>query len=90
MLLLFLAFGIAFEMPVAVVLLVATGLVKVEVLKQQSRLRGPRHLYRRRLFDASRRDLADLHGGADVPAVRARHRVRAVRSKESRRRPRHA
>jgi sec-independent protein translocase protein TatC len=31
-LLLFLAFGIAFEMPVAVVLLVATGLVKVEAL----------------------------------------------------------
>ena len=31
-LLLFLAFGIAFEMPVAVVLLVTTGLVKLEVL----------------------------------------------------------
>jgi len=31
-LLLFLAFGIAFEMPVAVVLLVVTGLVKLEVL----------------------------------------------------------
>jgi sec-independent protein translocase protein TatC len=31
-LLLFLAFGIAFEMPVAVVLLAATGLVKVETL----------------------------------------------------------
>jgi sec-independent protein translocase protein TatC len=36
-LLLFLAFGIAFEMPVAVVLLVATGLVRVEAL---SRNRG--------------------------------------------------
>ena len=33
-LLLFLAFGIAFEVPVAVVLLVATGLVKVESLKK--------------------------------------------------------
>ncbi|HET9693591.1 MAG TPA: twin-arginine translocase subunit TatC, partial [Steroidobacteraceae bacterium] len=33
-LLLFFAFGLAFEMPVAVVLLVATGLVKVEVLKR--------------------------------------------------------
>ena len=31
-LMLFLAFGIAFEMPVAVVLLVATGLVKLDVL----------------------------------------------------------
>jgi sec-independent protein translocase protein TatC len=36
-LLLFFAFGIAFEMPVAVVLLVATGLIKVEAL---SRNRG--------------------------------------------------
>ena len=33
-LLLFLAFGMAFEVPVAVVLLVATGLVKIEVLKR--------------------------------------------------------
>ena len=33
-LLLFLAFGIAFEVPVAVVLLVATGLVKIESLKK--------------------------------------------------------
>jgi sec-independent protein translocase protein TatC len=34
-LLLFFAFGLAFEMPVAVVLLAATGLVKVDVLKKQ-------------------------------------------------------
>ena len=33
-LLLFFAFGIAFEMPVATVLLVATGLVKVESLRK--------------------------------------------------------
>jgi sec-independent protein translocase protein TatC len=33
-LLLFFAFGIAFEMPVAIVLLVATGLVKVESLRK--------------------------------------------------------
>jgi sec-independent protein translocase protein TatC len=33
-LLLFLAFGVAFEVPVAVVLLVATGIVKVESLKK--------------------------------------------------------
>ena len=33
-LLLFFAFGVAFEMPVAVVLLTATGLVKIEVLKR--------------------------------------------------------
>jgi sec-independent protein translocase protein TatC len=34
-LLLFFAFGVAFEVPVAVVLLVATGLVKLESLKKQ-------------------------------------------------------
>ncbi|NJD32730.1 MAG: twin-arginine translocase subunit TatC [Gammaproteobacteria bacterium] len=34
-LLLFFAFGVAFEVPVAVVLLAATGLVKVEALKRQ-------------------------------------------------------
>ncbi len=34
-LLLFFAFGVAFEVPVAVVLLAATGLVKVETLKRQ-------------------------------------------------------
>ena len=33
--LLFFAFGIAFEMPVAVVLLAATGMVKVDVLRKQ-------------------------------------------------------
>jgi sec-independent protein translocase protein TatC len=33
-LLLFFAFGIAFEMPVAIVLLVSTGLVKVEALRR--------------------------------------------------------
>lgn len=33
--LLFFAFGIAFEMPVAVVLLAATGIVKVDTLKKQ-------------------------------------------------------
>ena len=34
-LLLFFAFGVAFEVPVAVVLLAATGIVKVEALKKQ-------------------------------------------------------
>ena len=76
-LLLFLAFGIAFEMPVAVVLLVATGLVKLEVLTPQSRLRHPRHLHHRGVPDAAGRGVAELHGRADVPAVRTRHRVRA-------------
>ena len=68
-LLLFLAFGMAFEVPVAVVLLVATGLVKDRSAEKESRLHDPRDLCRRGLLDASRRGFADLHGGADVPAV---------------------
>ena len=77
-LLLFFAFGIAFEVPVAVVLLAATGLVKVESLRKH---RGYVMLG---IFivaailtppDAvSQSFMAD----ADVRAVRARHRVRAV------------
>ena len=77
-LLLFFAFGVAFEVPVAVVLLVATGLVKVESLKKQSRLRAARHLHRRGHPDAARRRVAVLHGDADVRALRARHPVRPV------------
>jgi sec-independent protein translocase protein TatC len=34
-LLLFLAFGVAFQVPVATVLLVSTGLVRIETLKKQ-------------------------------------------------------
>ena len=70
----FFAFGVAFEVPVAVVLLVLTGLVKVEKLVEASRLRGHRHLRGRRLPHAARCDLADHHGRADVPALRRRAR----------------
>ena len=58
----FFAFGIAFEVPVAVVLLVLTGLVKVEKPRQQPRLRGHRHLRGGRLPHAARCDLAGHHG----------------------------
>ncbi len=88
-LLLFLAFGIAFEMPVAVVLLVASGTGQARGADPQSRLRHPRHLHHRRVPDAAGRRVAELHGRADVPAVRTRHRVRAHDPEEPghRRRP---
>ena len=84
-LLLFFAFGIAFEMPVAVVLLAATGLVKVEALKRN---RG--YVVLGIFIVAAFLTPPDaisqvVHGGADVPAVRARHRVRAPRDKRRRR-----
>ena len=64
--LMFFAFGLAFEIPVATVLLVRTGLVKREALTQESRLRDPRHLHHRRLPDAARSHLADSDGDPDV------------------------
>ena len=70
--LLFFAFGLAFEIPVATVLLVRTGLVKREALTQEPGLRHPRNLHHRGLPHAARRRLADAHGGAHVRALRGR------------------
>ncbi len=42
---------------------------------EEPRLRAARHLHRRRVPHAARRDLADVHGGAHVPALRGRHPV---------------
>ena len=39
----FFAFGVAFEVPIAVVLLVLTGIVTVEKLQERARLRAHRH-----------------------------------------------
>ena len=68
-LLLFFAFGLAFEMPVATVLLVATGLVKVETLQKNRGYVLLGIFVDCRVPDAARRDLADVHGGAHVPAL---------------------
>ena len=57
-LLLFFAFGIAFQVPVATVLLVSTGLVRLGDPPQESGLRAARHLHRRRFPHTARRDLA--------------------------------
>jgi len=79
-LLLFFAFGIAFEMPVD-----RTG--EGRVAAQEPRLRAARHLRRGRVPHAAGRDLADLHGGADVHPVRAGHRPVATPHAAACRRP---
>ena len=58
-LLLFFAFGIAFEMPVATVLLAATGLVQRRDHDQEPRLRDSRHLRHRGVPHAARCAVAD-------------------------------
>ena len=72
---LFVAFGVAFETPVAVVLLVLTNLVTLQELRSSTRLRADHRVHHRRHPDSARRDVADRDGGADVPAVRGRHSV---------------
>ncbi len=61
-----LAFGLAFEVPIATVLLVWTGFVKIATLTKNRGLRASRHLHPRRVFDASRRGFTKLHGDSDV------------------------
>jgi hypothetical protein len=70
---LFLVFGIAFEVPMAVVVLARIGMVTIEQLKQGARLLHRRRLHRRRGGDAARRDLAAVAGDPDVHPVRAGH-----------------
>ena len=72
---LFVAFGVAFETPVAVVLLVLTNLVLAGEAALDARLRADHRVHHRGHPDAARRDVADRDGGADVPAVRGRHPV---------------
>ena len=62
----FFAFGIAFEVPVAVVLLVLTGLVKVESLVSNRGYVIIGIFVVAAVLDAARRDLADHHGVPDV------------------------
>jgi sec-independent protein translocase protein TatC len=66
----FIAFGLAFEVPVVVVVLVLTGLVTVEQLREFPRLRHRRDLRGCRDRDPPRRRFADLARRADVPALR--------------------
>ena len=66
------AFGVAFEVPVAVVLLVVTGMVTPREARRTPRLRAHRHLRHRRDPHAAGCHLPVHHGHPDVPAVRGR------------------
>ena len=68
----FLAFGVTFEIPVVVIVLVRSGMVTVEQLKRLPPLRDRRRLRGRRGRHAAGRALAAHARGADVPALRAR------------------
>ena len=76
-LVMFLAFGLSFELPVALVILVAAGLGHPGAAARRPRLRGGRHLHRRRGADPAGRGHPADAGDPDVPAVRGRHRRRA-------------
>ena len=68
----FFAFGVAFEVPVAVVLLVLTGIVQRGETLREPRLRDHRHLRGGGHPHAARRDFTMHHGHSDVPALRGR------------------
>ncbi len=89
----FMAFGVTFEVPVVVVVLVRVGLVSIEKLKEIRPyvivgafvpLRDRRRIRGRGDIHASRRHLAGDARGAAVASLRARHRVRAHRRTSSR------
>ena len=70
--LLFFAFGLAFEIPVATVLLVRTGLVKREALTQNRGYVILGIFIIAAFLTPPDAVLADAHGGADVRALRGR------------------
>ncbi len=67
---LLLAFGLAFEVPVATVLLVWTGFVKLKNSQKESRFRVARDIHLCRFCHAARCGVAECNGSTDVPAVR--------------------
>ena len=69
---LFLAFGITFEVPIATIILVATGMTTIDQLAKARGYVAGRRLCAGHAADAARRDLADPAGIADVVAVRGR------------------
>ena len=71
---LLLAFGAAFEVPVATVLLVWTGIVKITDAQEESRIGAVRDIHFRSLRHPARCSLAERHGHPHVPPVRDRHR----------------
>ena len=74
----FLAFGVAFEVPIAVVLLAHHRPCQYQEAHRNARLRGYRHLRGRRDPDAAGRAVHVHDGGADVAALsRAASSLRA-------------
>ena len=69
----FIAFGAAFEVPVAVVVLARMGVVSIEQAEGVPRLLHRRRLHRRGHHHAARRGVATGAGDPDVPALRGRH-----------------
>ena len=77
---LYIAFGVAFQVPIVVMLLVRFEMVTIEKLRAFRGyfiVAGLRH---RRGADAARRGLAARAGDSDVPALRGRHHRRAATS----------
>ena len=68
----FLAFGLAFEVPIATVMLIWSGLVSAEGAEAGAAVRLSRRVRRRHALDAARRLLADAAGNPDVPPLRRR------------------
>ena len=66
----FLAFGVTFEIPIVVIILVRSGVVSVEKLKEVAALRDRRRLRGGGGGDPAGRAVAVHAGGADVPALR--------------------
>ena len=75
----FLAFGITFEIPIVVIVLVRMGIVSVEKLKEARPYVDRRRLRRRRGGDAARRAVAVHARGADVHPLRGGPVLRALR-----------
>ena len=75
----FIAFGITFEMPVVVIVLVRMRVVSPREAARDPPVRDRRRVRRRRDLHAARRDFAADAGRAAVAAVRARAVARALR-----------
>ena len=69
----FIAFGVTFQVPVVVIILVRMGVVTVAKLKEITALRDRGRVRRRGGRHAAGCDVADPAGVADLPALRSRH-----------------
>ena len=75
----FIAFGITFETPVVVIVLVRMGVVTLDKLRSVRAVRHRRRVRRRRDLHPARRRVAAAARGPAVAALRDRHAARPVR-----------